>query len=135
MDWQTPLTPAVDFEDVAQRAIEALPEPFRIWLEPVVLAIGDFADARTLARMEIDSRWDLLGLYEGHPIGARSVELSGTLPDRISLYRQPILAYARQHDAPLEDVIVHVLIHEIGHHFGLSDEDMERIEAEASPNP
>lgn len=117
------------FDAIAQNAIERLPEDMRAWLEPVVLSIAAFPDQRIVTEMGLTSRWELLGLYEGCPIGAKSNSASGSLPDRIWLFRTPIERFAAEEGETLENVIVHVLIHEIGHHFGLSDEDMDRIES------
>ena len=111
--------------------LERLPEAFRASLGEVVLIVQDFADDETLADMGIDDPFELSGLYEGVPLTERSVEQSGTLPERIFLYRRPILDEWADGEDTLEHLIAHVLIHEVGHHFGLSDADMDRIEAEA----
>jgi len=99
--------------------------------EGVVIQSAEFADDETLDAMDIDSPYGLLGLYSGVDITRKSVMQSGGRPDMVFLYRQPILAFARHHDEDLLRVIAHVLIHEIGHHFGLSDDDMHGIEDEA----
>jgi len=106
----------------------ALPEPFASHLRDVVLLIEDFADDETLRDMEIDDPFDLTGIYEGIPLTERSVELSGNLPDRVRLFRRPILDEWADGDDTLEHLVAHVLMHEIGHHFGLSDEDMQALE-------
>lgn len=119
-----------DIELLAQAAVERLPEQFRVWLADVLLRVEDFPDDDVMAEMELESPFDILGLYQGRPVGEKSVDLSGALPDMIFLYRRPILeAWADSGDS-LEAVVTHVLVHEVGHHFGLSDDDMERIEAE-----
>ena len=105
-----------------------LPEPFASHLQAVVLLIEDFADDDTLRAMEIDDAFDLTGIYEGIPIGEKSVEQSGAMPDRIRLFRRPILDEWADGDDTLEHLVAHVVIHEVGHHFGLSDEDMHRLE-------
>ena len=119
---------ANEIEALARRALAALPEPFASQLDGVVLQIEDFADPETLKAMEIDDPFDLTGIYEGIPLTERSVELSGNLPDRVRLFRRPILDEWADGDDTLEHLVAHVLVHEIGHHFGLSDDDMHALE-------
>jgi len=119
---------ADEMEAIARRALEALPEPFAGHLRDVVLLVEDFADEPTLAAMGIEEPFDLTGIYEGIPITERSVEHSGTLPDRIRLFRRPIVDEWAGGEDSLEHLVAHVLVHEVGHHFGLSDEDMHRLE-------
>jgi predicted Zn-dependent protease with MMP-like domain len=119
---------ADEIEAIARRTLEALPEPFARSLGDVVLLVEDFADEETLRAMEIEEPFDLTGLYEGLPLTERSVEQSGTLPDRIRLFRRPILDEWAAGGDTLEHLVAHVLIHEVGHHFGLSDEDMHTLE-------
>lgn len=119
---------ADEIEAIARRTLEALPEPFAASLDDVVLLIEDFADEETLAAMGIDDPFDLTGIYEGLPLTQRSVEQSGTLPDRIRLFRRPILDEWAGGGDTLEHLVAHVLIHEVGHHFGFSDEDMHALE-------
>ncbi|MFY9642677.1 MAG: metallopeptidase family protein, partial [Rhodomicrobium sp.] len=114
-----------------QAVWDGLPEQFRAALDNVALHVADFADAETLAALRIRDRHNLLGLYHGAGLPSRSVWDPVRLPDRIYLYRIPILDYANRNRQPTERVIRHVLIHEIGHHFGFSDADMARIEAGA----
>ena len=115
-------------EAIARRALDSLPEPFASHLRDVVLLIEEFADERTLKAMEIEEPFDLTGIYEGIPITERSVEHSGTMPDRIRLFRRPILDEWADGDDTLEHLVTHVLVHEVGHHFGLSDDDMHALE-------
>ena len=117
-----------EIETLARRALEALPEEFARSLGDVVLIVEDFADDETLAAMEIEDPFDLSGIYEGVPLTERSVDQSGTLPDRIRLFRRPILDEWADGEDTLEHLVTHVLIHEVGHHFGLSDEDMHALE-------
>jgi len=117
-----------EIETIARRALEALPEEFARSLGDVVLIVEDFADDETLAAMEIEDPFDLSGIYEGIPLTERSVDQSGTLPDRIRLFRRPILDEWADGEDTLEHLVTHVLIHEVGHHFGLSDEDMHALE-------
>jgi len=119
---------AAEIEAIARRALSALPEPFAGHLEDVVLLVEEFADDETLETMGIEDPFDLTGIYEGIPITERSVDHSGTLPDRIRLFRRPILDEWADGDDTLEHLVAHVLVHEVGHHFGLSDEDMHRLE-------
>ena len=119
---------AVEMEAIARRALDSLPEPFASHLRDVVLLVEDFADEGTLKAMEIEEPFDLTGIYEGIPITERSVEHSGTMPDRIRLFRRPILDEWADGDDSLEHLVAHVLVHEVGHHFGLSDDDMHALE-------
>jgi predicted Zn-dependent protease with MMP-like domain len=119
---------ADEMEAIARRFLDALPEPFAGHLRDVVLLVEDFADDATLDAMGIEEPFDLTGIYEGIPITERSVEHSGTLPDRIRLFRRPILDEWAGGEDSLEHLVAHVLVHEVGHHFGLSDEDMHRLE-------
>ncbi|HUE80375.1 MAG TPA: metallopeptidase family protein [Sphingomicrobium sp.] len=121
--------PSADaIEAIARRALEALPEPFAGHLRDVVLQVEEFADEQTLKSMGIDEPFDLTGLYEGLPINEKSVDVSGTLPDRILLFRRPILDEWADGDETLERLVAHILIHEAGHHFGFSDADMHALE-------
>jgi predicted Zn-dependent protease with MMP-like domain len=119
---------ADDIEAIARAALERLPEPFARSLGDVVLQVEDFADDETLDSMGIDDAFELTGLYEGVPLTERSVDQSGTLPERVLLFRRAILDEWAAGDNTLEHLVVHVLIHEIGHHFGLSDEDIHTLE-------
>jgi len=123
-----PAPDADTFEAIARAAIAKLPAAFAAHLDGVVLTIDEEADAETLARLGLEHPLDLTGLYHGRPIGTKSVSDFGTLPDRIHLYRQAILAEWCETGVRLDDLIAHVTIHEIGHHFGLSDDDMHALE-------
>ncbi len=120
-----------DIEALTREAIAHLPDQFRVHLEDVLLRIEDFPDAEVTAEMGLQSPFDILGLYSGRPVGDKSVDLSGTLPDMIRLYRRPILDEWVESGESLEALVTHVLVHEVGHHFGLSDEAMHAIEAAA----
>jgi predicted Zn-dependent protease with MMP-like domain len=122
---------AEEIEAIAREAMRRLPQPFASHLAHVVLQIDEFAEDDLLAEMGIDHPLDLTGVYEGIPIGQRSVDTSGTLPDRIRLFRQAILAEWCEEGETFEHLVRHILIHEVGHHFGLSDEDMHRLEERA----
>lgn len=122
---------ADEIEAIARRALGALPTPFAESLGDVVLLVEEFADDATLDAMGIDDPFDLSGLYEGVPLPERSVSQSGTLPETIRLFRRPILdEWAGGRDT-LEHLVAHVLIHEVGHHFGLSDGDIHALEESA----
>ena len=119
---------ADEIEAIARSALGALPEPFASHLSDVVLLVEDFADDETLEAMGIEEPFDLTGIYEGIPLTERSVDQSGNLPDRIRLFRRPILDEWASGEDSLEHLVAHVLVHEVGHHFGLSDEDMHALE-------
>jgi predicted Zn-dependent protease with MMP-like domain len=120
-----------EIEALARCALKGLPEPFASRLTGVVLQVQDFAEDGLLAEMGIEDPFELTGLYEGIPLGEQSVDQSGALPDRIFLFRRPILDEWVGSQDSLEHLVRHVLIHEAGHHFGLSDEDMHALEAQA----
>jgi predicted Zn-dependent protease with MMP-like domain len=122
---------ADEIEAIAREALKRLPDPFSRSIGDIVLLVQDFADEETLEQMGIEEPFDLSGLYEGIPLTERSVEQSGTMPERIFLYRRPILDEWAAGDDTLEHLVAHVLIHEVGHHFGLSDEDIHALEEQA----
>lgn len=123
---------AAEIEALARLALARLPAEFRAHLGDVVLSVEDFADEATLAEMGIEDAFELTGLYEGVPLGDKHSAESGSLPDRIRLFRAPILdEWIARGDETLEHLVAHVLIHEVGHHFGLSDAAMAALEASA----
>ena len=127
-EFGTPVT-LDEMETLGRAAIAALPQAFREQLGDVVFAVEDFADEETLRELGMGNPFELTGVYEGHAPTERSIEMSGTLPTRIRLFRRPILdEWAERGDETLEHLVRHVVIHEIGHHFGLSDEDMHALE-------
>jgi predicted Zn-dependent protease with MMP-like domain len=117
-----------ELEQIAEEELARIPPELRRHLGVVVLRIDDFCDEETEDEMDLDSPFDLLGLYRGVALPRQSVLDLRTAPDMIFLYRRPILDYWCETGHDLRAVVRHVLIHEIGHHFGFSDEDMERIE-------
>lgn len=117
-----------DIEAMAERAFATIPEELRRHVRDVVIRVEDFCDEETEREMELDSPFDLLGLYRGVSLDRKSVAATPTDLDMIFLYRRPILDYWCESGEDLEHIVRHVLIHEIGHHFGFSDEDMEAIE-------
>jgi len=122
---------AAEIERLAEAAIARLPDAFRVHLKGVVLRVEDFADADVLKDLGIDSEFELSGLYSGRSLDKASSWASGELPPMIHLYRRPLLDEWAETGVALEDLITHVIVHEIGHHFGFSDEDMHAIEEQA----
>ena len=123
---------AREIEELARAALARLPQQFRAHLGDVLLRIEEFADEETLAALGIDDPFELTGLYEGVPLGEKSIAESGAMPDCIRLFRGPILdEWIARGDETLEHLVAHVLIHEVGHHFGLSDDDIAALEASA----
>jgi predicted Zn-dependent protease with MMP-like domain len=127
------LAPSLDdMAALAQAAFARLPEAFRSMTGHVLFRVDDFPDEETLAALEIDDPFDLTGLYHGVDLAHRSVLDPETHPSMVFLYRRPILdEWAARGDVTLEELVSHVLIHEIGHHFGLSDDQIDAIEAAA----
>jgi predicted Zn-dependent protease with MMP-like domain len=126
---QATYAPDLDrIEQLARAALERMPPQFRVHMADVVILVEDFADDATLDQMGIESPFDLTGLYSGRPIGDKSSTDSGALPDMIHLYRRPILDEWAETGVSLEALVTHVLVHEVGHHFGLSDADMHALE-------
>ena len=121
-----------DFEVLAVKALDGLPAEFRALIGDVPCVVQEFPDQETLDDLSIESEFDILGLFRGVglPQGA-AYPVTGQLPNQIWLYRRPILDYWAEHEETLGAIITHVLVHEIGHHFGFSDDDMEAIEAAA----
>ena len=122
---------AGEIEAIARAALNSLPSPFSESLGDIVLQVEEFADRTTLARLGIRNPFNLSGLYEGVPLPLRSISQSGTLPERIRLFRRPILDEWTNRNETLERLVTHVLIHEVGHHFGLSDADIHTLEDSA----
>ena len=120
-----------DIEAIARRTLDRLPSPFAESLGDIVLMVEPVADPDTARSVGLDHPMDLSGLYQGIPLHQRSVDHSGTLPERITLYSRPILAEWRSTRVSLEQLVAHIVIHEVGHHFGFSDDDMHALEDEA----
>ncbi len=117
-----------EIETIARDALDRLPQPFAGHLEGVLLRVEDFASEELLDRMGIEDPFELTGLYSGRP--AELEAMTGDLPPMIHLFRRPILDEWADGEVGLEDLVIHVVIHEAGHHFGLSDDDMEWLEDE-----
>jgi len=130
--WRDTRAPSLeDLEILAASAWAGLPDHFRQMCSDVVVRVEDFATREILAELGIESPFDLLGLYQGVSLDRRSFSDLPRQPDMVFLYRRAILDYWADNDETLGDIVTHVLVHEIGHHFGFSDDDMHRIEAEA----
>jgi predicted Zn-dependent protease with MMP-like domain len=121
---------SADIEAIARRTLDRLPSPFAESLGDVVLLIEEVASPDTARRLGLRHPMQLSGLYEGVPLNQQSVLQSGMLPERITLYRRPILAEWRSTRFSLEQLVSHIVIHEVGHHFGFSDDDMHALEDE-----
>ena len=113
---------------MAEVALDTMPAVFLPHIKGVVIAIEEFADDEILKSLDIEHPYDLTGLYEGRPLTERSIGESGGMPDRVTLYRIPILVEWIETGERLDRLVRHVLIHEIGHHFGFSDDDMHALE-------
>ena len=129
-NWRGTAAPSLaDIEALAAEAYDRLPDHFRKLCEGLVIRVEDFPTDEIVDSMQLDSGFDLLGLFQGVGLPFQSETTPELMPNMIWLYRRPILDYWAEHDETLGAVIAHVLVHEIGHHFGLSDADMEAIEA------
>ena len=118
-----------DIEALAQGALDTIPRRLKKHLGPLVIRVEEFPDEETEEAMGLDSPFDILGLYSGVALPHKSVSDPRPNMDMVVLYRRPILDYWCETGEDLARIVRHVLIHEIGHHFGFSDEDMVRIEA------
>lgn len=123
-----PVPDAAVFERLAHKAMAGLPPLFREHLDDIVVRIEEFADRETLDALGIADPWELTGLYHGRSLDEQSIWDSGQLPPVISLFRRPLLREWAQTGVGLEELVTHVVVHEVGHHFGLSDAEMEAIE-------
>src|SRR4051794_28391289 len=129
--WRTAKAPSLaEMEIMAHEIFERLPQTFRDLCQGLIMRVDDFPTEEVLDQMNSESEFDLLGLFQGVGLPFRSNEDIARLPNMVWLYRRPILDYWAEHEEALGDIVRHVLVHEIGHHFGLSDADMEAIEAE-----
>jgi predicted Zn-dependent protease with MMP-like domain len=129
-DWRRLTAPSLaDIEALAVEAYARLPDRFRNLCQGLVIRVEDFPDTDVVESMKLESDFDLLGLFQGVGLPFQSESAPELMPNMIWLYRRPILDYWAEHEDSLGEIVTHVLVHEIGHHFGLSDEDMEAIEA------
>ena len=132
-DWTSAAAPSLEeFERIGRKALQAVPEGFHRRTGDIEIRVSDFPEEDVLVDLGAETPFDLLGLFQGVGLAHdEAVPQSGQLPNMIWLYRRPILDYWAEHEETLGAIIAHVLIHEIGHHFGLSDDDMEAIEEAA----
>ena len=129
IDWTGAEAPSIDdFGQIGREAFRGLPEKFRALCGDIPFVVQEFPDDDVIAEMDLESEFDILGLFQGDDLAAREGHGGRPEPTMIFLYRRPILDYWAENRGTLGDIIRHVVIHEIGHHFGLSDEDMEKIE-------
>jgi predicted Zn-dependent protease with MMP-like domain len=129
LGWRTMKAPSLaEFEVLAGEVFRRLPQRFRDLCAGVVIQIDDFPSDQVLEEMRAETEFDLLGLFQGVGLPLRSESAPVQMPNMIWLYRRPILDYWSEHDETLGAIVKHVLVHEIGHHFGLSDADMQAIE-------
>jgi predicted Zn-dependent protease with MMP-like domain len=117
-----------DIEAIARRTLDGLPSPFAESLGDIVLLVEPVADIETARSVGLSHPMQLSGLYQGISLNHQSISQSGTLPERINLYSRPILAEWRSTRVSLEQLVAHIVIHEVGHHFGFSDDDMHALE-------
>jgi predicted Zn-dependent protease with MMP-like domain len=128
--WSTAKSPTLaELEAMAHEAFALLPPSFRKLCVGLIIQVDDFPSDEVLTEMKAESEFDLLGLFHGVGLPFRGSDEQAPMPNMIWLYRRPILDYWAEHDEALGTIVTHVLVHEIGHHFGLSDDDMEAIEA------
>jgi predicted Zn-dependent protease with MMP-like domain len=131
--WHRRSAPSLaEFEALADAAYQLLPQRFRDMCGDVVIRVEDFPTDEVLEAMGLESEFDILGLYHGVDLARKSVLDPSAMPEMVFLYRRPILDYWAEHEETLGHIVTHVLVHELGHHFGLSDADMERIEEDAA---
>ena len=130
--WRGAAAPSLaEFETLAADAYARLPEHFRGLCENLVIQVADFPTEEVMDTMQVETEFDLLGLFQGVGLPFLSATTPEPLPNMVWLYRRPILDYWAEHEDTLSAIVAHVLVHEIGHHFGLSDADIEAIEASA----
>ncbi|MDX5362492.1 MAG: metallopeptidase family protein [Alphaproteobacteria bacterium] len=130
--WAHLMAPSIDdLAQIAEDAFARLPEVFARRCGDIAILVVDFPDEQTAEDLELETPFDLLGLYEGIDLATASSFDAPEAPNRIVLFRRALLDYWAEHEETLGDLVTHVLVHEIGHHFGLSDDDMEAIEAAA----
>ena len=128
--WRAAKAPSLDeLETMADDAYRQLPEQFRALCKDLVIRVTEYPTDEVLDAMGVESELDLMGLFQGVGLPFQSESMSGQMPNMVWLYRVPMLLYWAEHDEALASIVTHVLVHEIGHHFGLSDDDIDAIEA------
>lgn len=120
-----------DIQRMASDAVRRLPSVFRDYLDDIVIRVEEFADRETLTALGLGSPWDLTGLYCGRPVSEQSIWTGGDLPPIISLFRRPLLRECIETGVALDALVEHVVVHEVGHHFGLTDDQIQAIEDDA----
>ena len=131
-DWREAAAPSLaELETLARESFDRLPEKFRDLCSDLIIRVDDFPSEQVIESMRLDSEFDLLGLFQGVGLPFQSASVPQQIPNMIWLYRRPILDYWADSEDTLGAIVAHVLVHEIGHHFGFSDEDMERLEQES----
>lgn len=118
-------------QQMAEAVVGSLPDEFRAQMGEIVMRVEDFATPEQLAAVDLENKWELTGLYEGEALPDRSIWQSHRMPARIWLFREPLIAEWRETGVRMDDLVRHVVIHEAGHHFGFSDEDMHALEERA----
>ena len=132
--WHNACAPGLDYlAALAEAAVADIPNPLRRHLEGVVFRVDDWPDDDVMTQMGLETPFDLLGLYQGVSLAEKSQFDSGGLPDTVILYRRAILDVWAEGEERLGDLVRHVLIHEVGHHFGFSDDDMTALERDGDP--
>lgn len=116
-----------DLYTMAYKTLASLPEKFKPFVKNLLVRVENFADDDIIKNLKLDDKYDLLGLYRGIPLPLKATPNSGNLPDIIYLYRCPLIKYASENNSKVEDIVHHVMIHEIGHHFGYSDHELDWI--------
>lgn len=124
----TDLPDLTDIYNLAYHVIDHLPSQIQALSKNLIVRVENFADEQTLQSLHISDKYDLLGLYRGIPLPLKSNSNSAVMPDVILLYRGPLIRFAKENKETISKLVYHVMIHEIGHHFGYSDQDMEWIE-------
>ena len=133
MDWSTAEAPSLDdVPTLAEKAFASLPPKFRALAADIVFMVQEFPDEDVMADMGLESEYEILGLFQGPDLAAREGGHQSDGPSMVFLYRRSLLDYWAENDDTLGHIVRHVIIHEIGHHFGLSDEDMLAIEESAA---
>jgi predicted Zn-dependent protease with MMP-like domain len=128
--WRTAIAPSLaEMEAIAEEAYARLPANFRALCQGLIIHVDDFPSEDVMTDMRCETEFDLLGLFHGVGLPFQSVSAPSQMPNMVWLYRRPILDYWAEHEETLGAIITHVLVHEIGHHFGLSDDDIDAIEA------
>ncbi len=124
----TSLPDLTDIYELSYKVLEELPQKFRDYTQDIIVRVENFPDEQTLQSIKLQDKYDLLGLYRGVPIPMKSTNIIVSIPDTIFLYRCPIVRFAEENSQSIEELVHHVMIHEMGHHFGFSDFDMEWIQ-------